>query len=222
MSVMPLMATSSGERFAKLLRRTEHSLAVLGAAAVMITVLFAPQAIAILSGHRFLGASTALRLLGLSCYFSFLNTALGYAAVACNRHHRLVIVSAIGLVLNVGLNVALIPRLGINGSALSTLISEFIALIAVRWVFAKDVGTKVSLTRLSLRPVFAGTLVTFISRYALLGSWHAPVMTVLWAPAVLVLYFGILALIGGLSEEWAYVVEKVKSRYRARTSPEQS
>lgn len=222
MSVMPLMATSSGERFAKLLRRTEHSLAVLGAAAVMITVLFAPQAIAILSGHRFLGASTALRLLGLSCYFSFLNTALGYAAVACNRHHRLVIVSAIGLVLNVGLNVALIPRLGINGSALSTLISEFIALIAVRWVFAKDVGTKVSLTRLSLRPVFVGTLVTFISRYALLRSWHAPVMTVLWAPAVLVLYFGILALIGGLSEELAYVAEKVKSRYRARTSPEQS
>src|ERR1017187_4098725 len=66
MSVMPLMATSSGERFEKLLRRTEHSLAVLGAAAVMITVLFAPQAIAILSGHRFLGASAALRLLGLS------------------------------------------------------------------------------------------------------------------------------------------------------------
>ena len=213
-SVMPLMATSSGERFEKLLRRTEHSLAVLGAAAVMITVLFAPQAIAILSGHRFLAASTSLRLLGLSCYFSFLNTALGFAAVACNRHHRLVIVSAIGLVLNVGLNLTLIPKYGINGSALSTLISEFVALIAVRWVFAKDVGTKVSLTRLSLRPVLVGTLVTFFGRYVLLRSWHAPVMTVLWAPVILVLYFGVLSLTGGLSEELAFAAEKVKSRFR--------
>jgi hypothetical protein len=112
--------------------------------------------------------------------------------------------------------------MGINGSALSTLISEFIALIAVRWVFAKDVGTKVSLTRLSLRPVFVGALVTFIGRYVLLRNWHAPVMTVLWAPAILVLYFGILALVGGLSEELTFAMEKVKSRHRERTIPEQT
>jgi O-antigen/teichoic acid export membrane protein len=215
-SVMPLMATSSGEKFQKLLRRTEHSLAVLGAAAVMITVLFAPQAIDILSGHRYLGASTALRLLGLSCYFSFLNTALGFAAVACNRHHRLVVVSVVGLVLNVALNIALIPRMGINGSALSTLISEFFALIGVRYVFSKDVGTKVSLTRISLRPVLVGAMVTLFARYAILHSWHAPIVTVLWAPGILVLFFVVLALVGGLQEEMAFAREKVKSHLRGR------
>lgn len=210
-SVMPLMATSSGERFEKLLRRTSHGLAVLGAAAAMITVLFAPQAIAILSGHRFLGASTALRLLGLSCYFSYLNSALGYAAVACNRHHRLVVVSAVGLVLNVGLNVAMIPRLGINGSALSTLISEFTALIGVRYVFARDVGTRVSLTKMSVRPVLAAASVTLFSRFAILHSWHAPIVTVLWAPVILVLYFLVLALVGGLREELTFAREKMRS-----------
>ena len=210
-SVMPLMATASGERFERLVRRTEHSLAVLGAAAVMVTVLFAPQAIDILSGHRFLDATTALRLLGLSCYFSFLNTALGFAAVACNRHHRMVVVSAVGLVLNVALNIVLIPRMGINGSALSTLISEFIALLGVRYIFAKDVGAKVALTRLSLRPVLVGTGVTFFARYALLHSWHASILTVLWAPGIVVLYFVVLALIGGLPDELAYAREKIKS-----------
>jgi O-antigen/teichoic acid export membrane protein len=215
-SVMPLMATSSGEKFGRLLRRTEHSMAVLGAAAVMITVLFAPQSIAILSGHRFLGASTALRLLGLSCYFSFLNTALGFAAVSCNRHHRLVVVSAVGLVLNVALNIVLIPRYGINGSALATLISEFISLVGVRYIFAKDVGSSVSLTRMSLRPVLVGAGVTFFSRYVLLHSWHASILTVLWAPAVLVLYFGVLALVGGLPEEITLVRERVKSHLQGR------
>lgn len=212
-SVMPLMATSSGERFEKLLRRTEHGLAILGAMSVMFTVLFATQSISILSGDHFLAAAPALRILGLSCYFSFLNSALGYAAVACNRHHRFVVVSGIGLVLNVGLNLALIPRLGINGSALATLISEFIALVGVRWVFAKDVGAKVPLTRLSLRPVFAGALVTVIGRYALIRSWHAPVITVLWAPVILILYIGILALIGGLSEEISFLREKFKKLF---------
>lgn len=215
-SVMPLMATSSGERFEKILRRSEHSLAVLGAAAVMVTVLFAPQAIDILSGHRFLGASTALRILGLSCYFSFLNAALGFAAVACNRHHRLVAVSAFGLIFNVGLNIALIPRFGINGSSFATLISEFVALVGVRWIFAKDVGTKVALTRLSLRPVLVGAVVTFFGRYVLLRSWHAPVVTVVWAPIIVVLYFGVLALVGGLSEEVAFASEKIKARFRGR------
>jgi len=209
-SVMPLMATSAGERFENLLRRTEHSLAILGAVAVMFTVLFATQSIAILSGHHFLAAAPALRILGLSCYFSFLNSALGFAAVSCNRHHRFVVVSATGLVLNVGLNVILIPRLGINGSALATLISEFIALVGVRWVFAKDVGAKVALTRLSLRPLFAGAVVTVIGRYALLRSWHAPVMTVLWAPVILILFIAVLSLIGGLSEEISFVREKLK------------
>jgi O-antigen/teichoic acid export membrane protein len=215
-SVMPLMATSSGERFEKLLRRTEHSLAVLGGAAVMLTVLFAPQAIDILSGHRYLGATVALRLLGLSCYFSFLNTALGFAAVSCNRHHRLVTVSAIGLVLNVALNIALIPRWGINGSALATLISEYISLIGVRYIFAKDVGTKVSLTRMSIRPVLVGTAVTLFARYALFHSWHASIMTLLWAPVILVIYFGTLMLVGGLQEEMAFVREKLKSRHPGR------
>jgi O-antigen/teichoic acid export membrane protein len=216
-SVMPLMATSTGERFGKILRRTEHSLAVLGAAAVMLTVLFAPQAIDILSGHRYLGASTALRLLGLSCYFSFLNTALGFAAVACNRHHRLVAVSAIGLVLNVALNIVLIPTWGINGSALATLISEFISLVGVRFIFAKDVGTKVSLTRVSLRPVVVGAVVTLFARYVLLHSWHASTVTVLWTPVILVLFFGVLALVGGLSEELTFATSKIKSRLRERS-----
>jgi O-antigen/teichoic acid export membrane protein len=204
-SVMPLLATSSGERFANLVRRMEDGLAVLGVLAVMITLLFAPQAIEILTGHHFLGAATPLRLLAASCYFSFLNTALGYAAVACNRHHRMIFVSAVGLVLNVGINLLLIPRYGINGAATATLISEFVALVGVRAIYARDVRSKVSLTKLSVRPIVIGVVVTLFARYLLLRSWHAPVATVAWAPLIVVMFLGLLALTGGLTEEVSYV-----------------
>lgn len=217
-SVMPLLATSSGERFANLVRRMEESLAALGVLAVMITLLFAPQAIEILSSHHFLGATTPLRLLAVSCYFSFLCTALGYAAVACNRHHRMIIVSAVGLVLNVGANILLIPRYGIDGAATATLISEFIALLGVRAIYARDVRSKLSLTKLSIRPIAIGIIVTLFARYLLLRSWHAPIASVAWAPLIVVLFFGLLALSGGLPEEVSYVRRRLLTLGKPQTS----
>jgi len=217
-SVMPLLATSSGDRFALLLRRMEQSLAVLGVVAVMTTVLFAPQAITILSGRHFLGAAPSLRLLALSCFFSYLCTALGYAAVACNRHHRMIFVSAVGLVLNVGLNLLLIPRFGINGAATATLISEFVALLGVRFIFGRDVGADLSLSKISVRPVVVGIGVTLFARYVLLGSWHASIVTVAWAPAIVIIFLGLLALTGGLSEEVSFARRKLSDLRGPRIS----
>lgn len=208
-SVMPLLATSSGEEFLKVIRRAEHGLAVLGGAAVTITLLFAPQAITVLSGHRFLGAATPMRLLILASLFGYLNAGLGWAAVACNRHHRIIYVSGIGLFLNIGLNLFLIPRFGIDGAATSTLISEIVALVGVRVVFGRDVGAKISLIKISLLPVLVGAIVVLLGRYEILRSWHAPVSTILWTPGFLILYFGLLALAGGLPEEVAFAWKKI-------------
>jgi O-antigen/teichoic acid export membrane protein len=214
-SVMPLLATSSGERFANLVRRMSRGLAVLGVLSVMITVLFAHQAIAILSGHHFQGAAAPLRLLALSCFFSFLNMALGYAAVACNRHHRMIIVSAVGLVLNVGLNLLFIPRWGIDGAANATLISEFVSLVGVRVIFGRDVGAKVPLAKLSLRPIVVGVGVTIFARYVLLRGWDAPIITVAWAPLIAAVFVVCLALAGGLPEEVAFAQKKLTRLFKS-------
>ena len=217
-SVMPLLATSAGDRFANLVRRMENGLAVVGAIAVMSAMLFAPQAIEILSGHHFLGAATALRLLALSCFFSYLCTGLGFAAVACNRHHRMIVVSAIGLILNVGLNLLFIPRYGINGAATATLISELFTLLGVRAYFARDVRSKLELTKLSLRPVVIGVAVTLFARFVLLRSWHASVATVAWLPVILILFVALLALTGGLPEEIAFARQRIGTMRRSRAN----
>jgi O-antigen/teichoic acid export membrane protein len=117
----------------------------------------------------------------------------------------MIFVSAVGLVLNVGINLLLIPRYGINGAATATLISEFVALVGVRAIYARDVRSKVSLTKLSVRPIVIGVVVTLFARYLLLRSWHAPVATVAWAPLIVVMFLGLLALTGGLTEEVSYV-----------------
>jgi O-antigen/teichoic acid export membrane protein len=215
-SVMPLLATAAPEVFERILRRTTHSLAVLGALAVMMTVLFAPQAIAMLSGHRFLGAVAALRILGISCYFSYLNSALGYAAVARNRHHRMVAVSAFGLLLNVALNIVMIPRLGIDGSATATLGSELVALLGVWFVFSRDVGSRVYLIRQSIRPLAVAAVVALLARYVVLRGGSSSVASVVWAPVFLIAYLAILGLVKGLPEELAIVRARMRNLVRSR------
>jgi O-antigen/teichoic acid export membrane protein len=210
-SVMPLLATASGEQFAKLVRRSEHGLAVLGTAALIIALLFATQAITVLSGHHFLGAAGPMRLLALASLFGYLNAGLGWAAVACNHHHRIIVVSIIGLFLNVGLNLVLIPRFGIDGAATATVISEIVTLMGIRFVFGRDVGAKISLIKISLLPVLIGITVVLFGRYVILRSWHAPISTIFWAPGFLILYLGLLSLAGGLPEEVTFARQKIRS-----------
>ena len=50
--------------------------------------------------------------LGLSCIFTYVNNAFGFAAFARDGHHRMLLVSVIGLAVNVVSNVLAIPRFG--------------------------------------------------------------------------------------------------------------
>ncbi len=215
-SVMPLLATASDNEFAELVRRSARGLAVIGTGVALFSLLFAPQAIMVLAGSRYLGAATSMRLLSLACLFSYLNVALGWAAVARNGHHRIVIVSAIGLVLNVGLNLVMIPRFGINGAATATLVTEVITLVGTRIIFQRDVGVKISLAKLSLRSLLTGIAVVLFGRYVLLHSWHASTATILWFPGIFFLYLLLLALAGGLNEEVALASEKLKGLVKQR------
>jgi O-antigen/teichoic acid export membrane protein len=204
-SAMPLLATAIATEFSELVRRSLHALAILGAGVGLLAVLFAPQAITILSGRHFLGAAGAMRILALACFFTFLNAALGWAAVACNRHHRIITVSVFGLILNVALNLVLIPRFGINGAAASTLISEFFTLLGVRIVFSQIVGANVSLLRSSFLPVAAGGLVIVFGHFVLFRGWQPPTSTIFWAPVLFLIFLAVLAILGGLPEEMMFV-----------------
>jgi O-antigen/teichoic acid export membrane protein len=210
-SLLPLLTRASPEELRSLVRRANHLLAFAGVLFAVGTLLFAPQAIRALSGVHFSGAATSLRILSLATIFTFMNTAYGYAAVARNRHHRIIVVSVVGLVLNVVLNIIAIPRWGITGSAYATLISEFVALILIRFVYSKDVDAKTSLLASAARPFLVGAVVLVVGRLLIVPARDAASeLSLLWTPVIALLYVALLALVRGLPVD---LVTLVKSTY---------
>jgi O-antigen/teichoic acid export membrane protein len=101
--------------------------------AVGLTVAFAmyaEPAITSLYGDRFRGGATAARLLVVGQGLHFL-TDLSVVTLQATRRHKLYPIATLaGVVLNVGLNLVLIPHLSIEGSGLATIITE-IGVLAV-------------------------------------------------------------------------------------------
>jgi O-antigen/teichoic acid export membrane protein len=92
-------------------------------------VLAARPIITILFGSRYAPAALPLQILAGGALFVFATWILHAAAISTNLDRRLLLTTAIGLGANVLLNVALIPRYGINGAAWATVLAEALTVV---------------------------------------------------------------------------------------------
>ena len=70
----------------------------------------------------------------------------------------MIVVSILGLAVNVITNLMVIPIYGMNGAASAYLASELVTLCGVYIVFRSGVGLKVPFVRILMRPVAVGVL----------------------------------------------------------------
>lgn len=85
---------------------------------------FTRPAIALLYGNRYQVASLATKGLVLAVLIAFFTNLYFTALVAVRRNRLYPFAALVGLMINVGLNLVLIPRWSYNGAALVTLITE--------------------------------------------------------------------------------------------------
>ena len=96
----------------------------------------------------------ASRILLPAAAFMFLSN-FGETALACvNRWGTIVVVSTLALVVNVALNLGLIPRLGFVGSAWATLVTEALYFLAGA-VALRSYGYRAGWVGIAWRPVLA-------------------------------------------------------------------
>jgi PST family polysaccharide transporter len=88
---------------------------------------FSNSIINLLYGNEYVMSVFALQISIWTGIFVFWGVAAGNMLVIENLNKHNLIKSIQGLVLNLGLNLVLIPRYGINGAAIATLISQFYA-----------------------------------------------------------------------------------------------
>jgi len=126
-----------GEGLRSIMTQAVGLMVVIAVPTVVLIGVFAEELVTLVGGAKFEAAASTLRLMGVALALTFLTGVYGQALVAIGRQADLLRVALIVLVVNVGLNVALIPVLGIEGAAAALVVSDLINLLAVRHAYLK-------------------------------------------------------------------------------------
>ena len=121
------------QRFRAVMARTVRLLFVMGVLVTLEFTIFATKAIGLLYGqHYTVGAGAARLVVASECVGFFVGLAV-VALVSMNRNVIYPLATLAGLVLNVGLNLWVIPRWSYMGAAWATLATEVAVLVSL-WV----------------------------------------------------------------------------------------
>lgn len=139
-SIQPAMVRfhqRSNEEFRKRISQLLAVFAVAGYLFAGIIVLTSNVTVSLLFGSAYQDSSYILKIHAWSLLFMFLQQPRGLW-VSTESHFKFVMVGNIGAgVLNIGLNLILIPRLGTEGAAWATLVSYFFAHIGSGFFYRK-------------------------------------------------------------------------------------
>lgn len=117
-------------RFARAFDQAYVVLAVLGIGAAIGFAAFAGPLVSLLYGARFLPGVNAARALVLAQTLHFLGALCYFTLLAAGRNRPYVVATFLGVVVNVALNLVLIPRLSYDGAAIATVVTE-VAVVGV-------------------------------------------------------------------------------------------
>jgi O-antigen/teichoic acid export membrane protein len=121
-------------------------------------------------GEEFAASIASMRLLLLGVPFAFCLNFLQMAMISMDRQKVVFQTTAIGLVLNVLLNLLLIPSIGYRGAALSTVIVEALLLVGLLGYLSRT-GVKLETWRLFGMPSLAAAVSCIPAVVLLASQW---------------------------------------------------
>ena len=156
--VLAVFHTESRERLLNATGRFFKTLFGLGWPISVGTVVLAPGINGLFDRtHQFGPSALALQVLGGGIFLMFASNAFIAALNAMDRQVLFTWAAVVSLVVNVGLNLVLIPTYGYLGAAWATDLTE-LALLVTGWVMVRRVLGPVPIVRLSWRIFLAGLL----------------------------------------------------------------
>ncbi|MFC1686682.1 flippase [Patescibacteria group bacterium] len=126
------------KRIKHLFQRSFDVLALMAFPVTVGGILLAKPIMKFVAGDQFEGSEKVLVWILIALSFIFLNTLMGNAMLAYHKQHRLIWQGVLGVVVNVGLNLILIPRYSYLGAAAATLITEGLVLILMTVMVGRE------------------------------------------------------------------------------------
>lgn len=113
----------------------------------------APLVIRLLYGKDYAPSIVVLQIIVWYCTFSYLGGARDIWILAENKQKHLILINFVGALLNVGLNLFLIPKFGANGAAVATVITQFSINVVLVYLY-KPTRRNGYLQLKSLNPIY--------------------------------------------------------------------
>nr|MBA2556429.1 polysaccharide biosynthesis C-terminal domain-containing protein [Chloroflexota bacterium] len=101
--------------------------------------LCAPEIMTVIGGAAYAQGANVLVLVMISLALATVNGVFGWALVSQGRQGVLLKVSVAVLVVNVGLNLLLIPAYGVTGTGMALVATELLSLVATAVVFGRQI-----------------------------------------------------------------------------------
>jgi O-antigen/teichoic acid export membrane protein len=172
-----------------------------------------PTVVHLIAGAHFGPAIVPLRVLGFGLVFIFMTNGLSTVCLARGFTNRLFLISLVSLIINIALNIAAIPRLGINGAAEATLICEVLSMGLMMNLVSSQVKVRPKVFQALARPSAAGLITCVVLAPVYLRHGLGDGIGIALIPGVCVVYFGILVVLRGVPVEVRSVIQ---SKRRAK------
>jgi len=156
-SIYPLMSNyfkTSKNSLNKLYQHSVRYMYILGLPIATGTVLLSRRIIYIVYGSEFMPSAYALNVLILAGFFVFVDIVLGKMLLSINRENVNMINAGVGAVLNVILNLLLIPKMSLIGAAVATVVTEFYFFLVASYFISKA-QYKIKFSKIIPKPLLA-------------------------------------------------------------------
>ena len=144
------------DKFNRALQKSVDFLLLLALPIVVFSIILAPAIIDVIAGNDFVVASTlsifgrpatavtTLQVLAITVLLSYMTNIFNNLVIAANKQNKLVLPNFILIIINIGLNLLLIPSYSYIGGGLATVITEIFALIFNFWIAKRHVEFTIS------------------------------------------------------------------------------
>ena len=205
-AIFPVLSNyykTSLESLRRLLLASARIVVTIGLPLALGGTLLARPIMELIYGDEYSSGVIAFQILIWAVAVIWLSYVYGHSLLASDRQNRYAVMITIGAAGNIALNIALIPRYGLMGASIATLIAEVTVFGLMYREFSKV--TRVPFSRHLLRPVLAclgmGAVLHFCSALGVL----------LLLPIGAIVYFGLLWLVGGVTrDELKLIMEQLR------------
>ena len=207
-ALLPFMAYTYVKSKNSLIDVYERSFKFLMLIGLPITVgifLLSDKFIILFYGQNFLNSVTALRVLSWDILLKFLYLCIWFVLISADKQNKLAIIAGSGAILNISLNLFLIPNFSLVGAAIATIITEAIILLSFIYLtFINNIH--IPITKNIIKPLISCAVMAIFVYY--FSNQNLNLVIII----SIIIYFGTFYILKGFSKEDITLIKKMMKR----------